>query len=208
MLELLTGTGLALAAGLNAWIPLVVIGALDRFTGLVELPPAWAWLSNEWVLLILVVLLVIEFVADKIPGLDSVNDVVQTVVRPTAGGIAFGSGVDATTIAVTDPETFFTSQQWIPVAIGVLLALGMHIAKAVIRPVVNATTAGVGAPIASTAEDTGSAALAFAALLAPLVVLLGIVLFVTLIIVFLRRRRSRRTRSTLPPISTGHPDTT
>ena len=36
MLELLTGTGLALAAGLNAWIPLVVLGSLDRFTGLVE----------------------------------------------------------------------------------------------------------------------------------------------------------------------------
>ena len=68
MLEVLTGTGLALAAGLNAWIPLVVLGALDRFTGLIELPPAWAWLSNEWVLLILVVLLVLEFVADKSPG--------------------------------------------------------------------------------------------------------------------------------------------
>ena len=46
----------------------MVLGALDRFTGLVELPPAWAWLSNEWVLLILVVLLVLEFIADKIPG--------------------------------------------------------------------------------------------------------------------------------------------
>ena len=46
--------------------------------------------------LILVVLLVLEFVADKIPGFDSVNDLVQTVVRPTSGGLAFSSGVDAT----------------------------------------------------------------------------------------------------------------
>lgn len=130
MLELLTGTGLALAAGLNAWIPLVVLGALDRFTDLVDLPPAWAWLSNEWALAVLLVLLVLEFVADKIPGVDTVNDLVQTVVRPTAGGLAFGSGVDATTVAVTDPEAYFATQQWIPIAVGVVLALGMHVAKA------------------------------------------------------------------------------
>ena len=189
MLEVLTGTGLALAAGLNAWIPLVVLGALDRFTGLVELPPAWAWLSNEWVLLILVVLLALEFVADKIPGFDSVNDVVQTVVRPTAGGLAFSSGVDATTVAVTDPEAFFASSQWVPIAIGVVLALGVHLAKATARPVVNAATAGVGAPVASVAEDAGAFALAFAALLAPVLVLLGIVVLAVAVIVLVRRRR-------------------
>ena len=189
MLEVLTGTGLALAAGLNAWIPLVVLGALDRFTGLVELPPAWAWLSNEWVLLILVVLLALEFVADKIPGFDSVNDVVQTVVRPTAGGLAFSSGVDATTVAVTDPEAFFASSQWVPIAIGVVLALGVHLAKATARPVVNAATAGVGAPVASVAEDAGAVALAFAALLAPILVLLGIVVLAVAVVVLVRRRR-------------------
>ena len=191
MLELLTGTGLALAAGLNAWIPLVVLGALDRFTGLIELPAPWAWLSNEWVLLILVVLLVLEFIADKIPGVDSVNDIVQTVVRPTAGGIAFGSGVDATTVAVSDPATFFTSQQWVPIAIGVILALGMHLVKATVRPVVNVATAGVGAPVASAAEDAGSVALAFAALLAPVLVLLGVILIAIFFVMFVRRRRRR-----------------
>ncbi|MFD4420052.1 DUF4126 domain-containing protein [Agromyces sp. NPDC058484] len=201
MLELLTGTGLALAAGLNAWIPLVILGGLDRFTGLVELPSGWAWLSNEWVLLVLVGLLVLEFVADKIPGIDSVNDVIQTLVRPTAGGIAFGSGVDATTVAVTDPETFFTTQQWVPVAVGVVLALGVHLAKAAARPVVNAMTAGVGAPVASAAEDAGSVAFAFAALLAPLLVLLGLVLVAVTVVMSVRRLRARKARSEHPPIS-------
>ena len=200
MLELLTGTGLALAAGLNAWIPLVLLGALDRFTGLVELPPAWAWLANEWVLLILVVLLVVEVVADKIPGLDSMNDIVQTVVRPTAGGLAFGSGIDATTTAVTDPAAFFASNQWVPIAIGVGLALLVHLAKAMTRPVVNATTAGVGAPVASAAEDAGAFALAFAAILAPVLVVLGIVAIAVLVIIAVRRRRARSARhpSTAP----------
>jgi hypothetical protein len=203
MLELLTGTGLALAAGLNAWIPLVVLGALDRFTDLVELPPAWAWLSNEWVLSILVVLLVLEFVADKIPGVDSVNDLVQTVVRPTAGGLAFGSGVGATTVAVTDPGAFFASSQWIPIAVGVVLALAVHLAKAAARPVVNAATGGVGAPVASAAEDVGSVALAFAALLAPVLVVVGIAVAIALVVVLVRRRgavRAARDRTTtLPP---------
>jgi hypothetical protein len=192
MLELLTATGLALAAGLNAWIPLVLLGALDRFTGLVELPPGWAWLANEWVLLILVVLLVLEFVADKVPGLDSVNDVVQTVVRPTAGGIAFGSGLGATTVAVTDPAAFFASDQWVPVAIGVGLALAVHLAKAAARPVLNAATGGVAAPVASAVEDAGSVALVIAAILAPVLVVLAVAAAAWLMVGLVRRRRRRR----------------
>ena len=65
MLELLTGTGLAVAAGLNAYVPLLVLGLAGRFLDFVELPSAWRWLENEWVLLIIGVLLVIELVADK-----------------------------------------------------------------------------------------------------------------------------------------------
>lgn len=194
MLEVLTATGLALAAGLNAWIPLLVIGALDRFTGLVDLPSGWEWLSTEWVLLILLVLLVVEIVADKVPGLDSLNDIVQTVVRPTAGGLAFGSGVGATTAAVTDPEAFFSSPDWIPVAIGVVLALGVHTVKALARPVVNASTAGVGAPVVSTMEDVGSVSLSFVAILIPVLVLIAVAVMVVLVIVLLRRRREGRRR--------------
>ena len=82
MLELLTGTGLATSAGLNAYIPLFALGLLDRFTGLVDLPAGWTWLSADASLWILGALLALELVADKIPGVDAVNDVVQTVVRP------------------------------------------------------------------------------------------------------------------------------
>src|SRR5690554_1771971 len=88
MLEVLTGTGLATAAGLNAGLPLLVLGALSRWTELVELPVGWLWLADTRVLAVLAVLVVLDVVADKIPALDSVNDLVQTVVRPTAGGLA------------------------------------------------------------------------------------------------------------------------
>ena len=85
-MELLTGFGLATAAGLNAYIPLLALGLLSRFTDLVTLPAGWSWLENGWVMAIVAVLLVVEIIADKIPALDSVNDTVQTFIRPTAGG--------------------------------------------------------------------------------------------------------------------------
>ena len=191
MLELLTGTGLALAAGLNAWIPLVVLGALDRFTGLIELPAAWAWLANEWVLLILVVLLVLEFIADKVPGLDSVNDVVQTFVRPTAGGIVFGSGTAAQTSAVADPGAFAQSGQWIPIAVGVVTALVVSLTKSAVRPAANVATAGMAAPVLSTVEDVASVGLVFLAILIPVVMLVVIVALAWAIFGLLRRRRRR-----------------
>ena len=128
-MELLTGFGLATAAGLNAYIPLLALGLLSRFTDLVTLPHGWAWLENGWVMAIVAVLLVVEVVADKIPALDSVNDAIQTFVRPTAGGIVFGSGTAAQTAAVTDPGAFAQSGQWIPVAIGVVTALVVSLTK-------------------------------------------------------------------------------
>ena len=195
MLEALTGTGLAASAGLNAYIPLLVLGLLSRFTGAVGLPHGWEWLGNGWVLAILTVLLAIEVVADKVPVVDHVNDVVQTVVRPTAGGIVFGAGSSAQTATVTDPGSFFGSHQWIPVAAGVLIALAVHAVKAAARPVVNATTAGLGAPVASTAEDVGSIVMSLLAVLLPILVLLGLVLLVASAIWILRRRRRRRVRT-------------
>lgn len=65
------------------------MGLLGRFTNLVELPHPWAWLTNGWVIGIVAVLLVVEIVADKVPALDSVNDTIQTFVRPTSGGIVY-----------------------------------------------------------------------------------------------------------------------
>jgi hypothetical protein len=192
VLEALTGTGLAASAGLNAYIPLLVMGVLARFTDAINLPSGWQWLSNGWVLAILAMLLAIEVVADKVPVVDHVNDVVQTVVRPTAGGIVFGAGSSSQTATVTDPGSFFGSHQWVPIAAGVLIALCVHGLKAASRPVINATTAGVGAPVASTAEDIGSIVMSLLAILLPILVLLGLVLLVSSSVWAIRRRRQRK----------------
>ncbi|WFE42064.1 DUF4126 domain-containing protein [Micromonospora sp. WMMD998] len=192
MLEVLTGSGLAASAGLNAYIPLMLMGLLARYTDLIELPSGWQWLGNGWVLLILTVLLAVEVVADKVPVVDHVNDVVQTVVRPTAGGLAFGAGSGAETVTVSDPDTFFSTHQWVPVVVGVLIALGVHLLKAAARPVVNAATAGFGAPVASTAEDATSVVMSVVAILLPVLVLVFAVGLVALVAWLFRRRSDRR----------------
>ena len=192
MFELLTGAGLAVAAGLNAYIPLLVLGLAGRFVDFVDLPAQWQWLSNEWVLVILGVLLVIEVVADKIPVVDSVNDWIQLFVRPVAGGIAFGTGSSSGTAVVTDPASFFTSNAWVPIAIGIVLALATHIGKAVSRPVLNAATVGAAAPAVSTAEDLGSVALSILAILLPILVIFAIAgVIVSFVLLFRRYRRGR-----------------
>ncbi|MGY5319261.1 DUF4126 domain-containing protein [Neomicrococcus lactis] len=170
-MEFLTATGLSSAAGLNAYIPMLALGLLDRFTNFVNLPPAWSWLSNDWMLWILGVLLVVEVVADKIPVVDSINDVLQTVVRPAAGGVVFASGVGSETVTVSDPGTFFASDQWIPVVIGVVIALAVHLFKMGTRPVLNTATVGTAAPVVSAVEDGAAVGLAAAAIFLPILVL-------------------------------------
>lgn len=188
-MEVLTGFGLASAAGLNAYIPLLALGLLARFTDLVSLPAGWAWLENGWVMAIVAVLLAVEVVADKVPALDSINDTVQTLVRPTAGGIVFGSGTAAQTAAVTDPGAFAQSGQWIPVVAGVVVALIVSLTKSTVRPAANVATAGMAAPVLSTIEDIGSVLLVVLAILVPVLVLVALVGMAWAAVRLIRRRR-------------------
>jgi uncharacterized protein DUF4126 len=194
-MELLTGLGLATASGLNAYIPLLALGLLSRFTDLISLPHGWVWLENGWVMTIVAVLLVVEIVADKIPALDSVNDAIQTFVRPTSGGIVFGSGTAAQTAAVTDPGAFAQSGQWIPIVVGVLVALVVSLTKSTVRPAANVATAGVAAPVLSTIEDGVSVALVFFAILLPVVVLVVLALLGWGFVKLWRRRRRQKAAS-------------
>ena len=195
MLQLLTGTGLAASAGMNAYIPLLAVGLLARYTDAVTLPAGWEWLSNGWVLGILAVLLLVELVADKVPAVDSVNDVLQTAIRPTSGGLVFGAGSSADTLMVSDGLS--SDRGWVLIAVGVVIALIVHALKALTRPVLNAMTACLAAPLASTIEDLTSATMSLVALLIPILV---IVFVPSLFLAFwwlLRRRRRRKAAAAL-----------
>jgi hypothetical protein len=126
-----------------------------------------------------------------LPLAGDINDAVQTIVRPTAGGIVFGSGTAAQTVAVTDPGAFARSGQWIPIAIGVVVALGVHLTKTAVRPAANVATAGVAAPVLSTIEDITSVGLVVAAIVVPLLVF---AMLAWGVIRLLRRRRKRQAR--------------
>src|SRR3954468_5891246 len=171
------------------------MGLLARYTDTIDLPGGWQWLSNGWVIGILAVLLAVEMVADKIPVVDHVNDVIQTVVRPTAGGLAFGATSGAQTMMVRNPGQFFHGHQWVPVVTGVVISLFVHTTKAASRPVINTATVGVGAPIVSTLEDFSSTTLSVVAILFPVLVvvlLIGIVLTAWALMRRIGRRRAAR----------------
>jgi hypothetical protein len=191
VLETLTGLGLATSAGLNAYIPLLMVGLMSRYTHLITLPPAWHWLANPGVVAIIGALLLVEVIADKIPVVDHVNDVVQTLVRPTAGGLVFGAASTSQTATVTDPSSFFSSNQWVPIAAGVIVSFLVHSTKAAARPVINASTVGFGAPIVSTIEDVVSVAMSAVAIILPALI---VVFLIALIVIFFRVRRWRRRR--------------
>ena len=206
MIEVLIGTSLAASAGLNAWMPLFLLGLTDRLLPAVVLPPSWSWLSSDLALWILGALLLLEIVADKIPALDSVNDVIQSILRPASGGIAIGAGSGAQTIAVDDPAAFFTDNAWVPVVVGIAIALVVHIVKATARVAANTVTGGLAAPVLSTAEDGASFMLAATAIVIPIVAALLLVGLVIVAVVGVRRlARARREGGGGPSAGRVHP---
>lgn len=177
-LSLATAFGLSTAAGLNAYIPLLVVALLARFTSLVTLNEPYDALSSGWVIGTLVVLLVVEILVDKVPAADTVNDVIQTFIRPAAGALLFAA---TTNVIGLHP---------VPAAIcGVILAGGVHVVKAGGRPVVTAMTAGVGNPVVSTIEDIISFGTSVLAIVAPYLVVALIVISGALFTWWYVRRR-------------------
>ncbi|GAA4190011.1 DUF4126 domain-containing protein [Microbispora amethystogenes] len=201
MFAALTGLGLSTAAGLNAYIPLLLVGVLARVTDAVRLPHEYAWLSDTWVLAIIAVLLVAEFVLDKVPVVDHVNDLIQTAVRPASGGVVFSATAAA---AKVDNSAWMADHPAVGWILGIAVALAVHLLKAGARPVVNATTAGVGAPVVSTVEDVGSIGMSLIAIFLPVLVVVALAVLAFVAWRVLRRvrrfREARRARAASPPI--------
>ena len=165
--------GLSASAGLNAYIPLLVVGVIAHYTDLIKLSPPYDTLANPWILILLGILLIIEMLADKLPAANHVNDLIQTFVRPVAGAIAFAAGTNV--IQGISPI--------VALACGLLVAGGVHLAKsAAVRPLVTVSTAGAGNTPVSIAEDVASTAVSLAAVLMPVLVavLVGILILVLL----------------------------
>ena len=186
-MDVLSGLTLAAPAGLNAYIPLLALALAERF-GWVHLRPPFDGLGSWWIIALVAVLLLVEVVADKVPAVDHANDVVQTVVRPAAGGLL---AVSASHQGTVEPLVLLIA--------GILIAGGVHAVKATSRPAVNVSTAGVGAPVVSTLEDVVAVIGTVLALLVPVLAAVLIVAAVIAFLLWVRRFRRRLRRSTLAP---------
>ena len=187
-MELLTGIftafGLSASAGLNAYIPLLLVGLLARYTNMINLNQPWDTLTNPWIILMLCVLVIIEMLADKVPAVNHINDLIQTLIRPAAGAIAFAASANV----VTDISPVLA------LAAGLLVAGTVHVAKAgALRPAVTATTGGAGNIPVSIAEDVVSTVLSILAIVLPLLVGTLLVVLAAFIIYWLYRRANRNT---------------
>jgi len=185
-MELLTGIlaafGLSASAGLNAYIPLLVIGLLARYTDLIELGTPWDTLTSWWVLGLLIALSLVEFFADKVPAVNHVNDIIQTIVRPVAGAIVFAASAKV----ITDVHPVLA------LAAGVLVAGGVHAVKAVaVRPAVTATTGGVGNVPVSMAEDLLATILSIISVVVPIILIFIFILITAWVVYFLWHRANR-----------------
>lgn len=187
-MELLTGVlaafGLSASAGLNAYIPLLVIGLMARYTDLIHLSKPWDTLTDGWVIGLLIFLSIIEFFADKFPAVNHINDAIQTFVRPVAGAIAFAAS--ANVLSDVHPV--------VALAAGILISGSVHAVKSTaVRPAVTATTGGVGNVPVSMAEDFVAVITSFLAIVIPILFTFLFILF-TAWLVWLFWRRSTKVK--------------
>jgi hypothetical protein len=158
-----------------------VVALLARFTDLITLEPPWDTLESWWVIGVLAVLLLIEILVDKVPAVDSINDTVQTFIRPVAGAVLFAASAGV----ISDAHPVLA------MICGLLVAGGVHAVKATARPVITGTSAGLLNPVVSSLEDVLSLTLAILAIVVPVLGLLFLLLILFWIIRWRRRRRAR-----------------
>lgn len=183
LLGVFSAFGLSASAGLNAYIPLLVVGVIGHyFPNTLTLNQPWDLIANPWILILLGVLVIIEMLADKVPAVNHINDAIQTIVRPAAGAIAFAASAKV----ITDINPVLA------LACGLLVAGSVHAVKSVaIRPMVTATTGGAGNIPVSIAEDVAATGVSILALVLPIMMGTLLIIFFALLAWWLSRRAQR-----------------
>jgi hypothetical protein len=177
-----TALGLSTAAGLNAYIPLLTVGLLNRYTDLIDLPAPWDNIGDPVVLGMVGVVGLADFIGDKVPIVDHVLHMVGLAVAPVVGGLLALASASAFDL---DPA--------VTAGLGIAAALATQVGRTAARPVSTAMTGGGGNPVVSLGEDGVSGALAFTAVVWPVVA--AVLAAVVLVAVFVIWRKWRTFRS-------------
>jgi hypothetical protein len=177
MLDILTTLGrtmgFSFAAGINLYATVAILGLAERY-GWVELPDQFRVFDNDIVIAVAIVLYVIEFVADKVPWVDSIWDAIHTVIRPIGGAV----------IAVASLGDASPAVKGLVALLGGALATGSHLTKAGTRAAANTSPEPFSNWILSLSEDVFVLGLSALALKYPLAALLAVVLGVVAIAAF------------------------
>jgi hypothetical protein len=177
-----------LASGVNAYLVVLVLGLADRFWQLAQVPDV---LARTDVLVVAAVLYAVEFVADKIPYIDSTWDAISTAIRPTVGAV----------IGLLLAGDVSTLEQALYGVLGGGAALASHTVKAGLRLAVNTSPEPVTNATTSVGEDLGVAAVVLLAVTYPWIaltvalVLFGVGLWLMLFLLTRIRRGLRRWRA-------------
>ena len=181
--------GFSLAAGVNLYATVAVLGLAARY-GWVQLPEQFQLFNHPWVIGIAGALYVVEFIADKIPWVDSIWDSVHTVIRPIGGAL-----IAVAALGEASPVTM-----GLIALLGGTAAAGSHVTKAGARVAINTSPEPFTNWIASLAEDAFVIGLSLLTLKFPLLALLVSVTIVVMIVWLARRlwrwlRPDHRTQS-------------
>jgi hypothetical protein len=182
--SLLTSAGLGLGAGINAYATLLVFGFMARWQPSIFHDDLARFFASTPVLIVVGVLYLIEFLADKVPTVDHVWDIIHTFIRPAAGALVAWA-------AVSDKIPHGAVILASVIAGGA--ALGSHATKATLRGASTLMTGGIGNPFLSLLEDL------FAFINAILVIVLPWIVIPMLLVMSLlfltAYRRLRRVRA-------------
>jgi hypothetical protein len=165
--------GFSFAAGLNLYATVAVLGLASRY-GWVDLPPQYRIFDNKFVIIAALVMYAIEFIADKVPWVDTVWDGIHTAIRPLGGAL-----IAVTTLGDASPTT-----QGIVALLGGAVAASTHVTKASTRAVANASPEPFSNGLLSLGEDAFVLALSYVALHYPLVAMAVCLALLALIGVF------------------------
>lgn len=183
--------GFSFASGINLYATVAILGLTSRY-GWVALPPQYQVFDNNWIIGTALVLYVIEFVADKIPWVDSVWDAAHTVIRPVGGAV----------IAVATLGEESAATETIVALLGGALAASTHFSKAGTRAMANASPEPFTNWALSIGEDIFVVGLGFLALKYPaaaaIVVLVCLAVILSLSVWMVRALRRRFAQSRAP----------
>ena len=186
--------GFSFAAGINLYATVAILGLASRFDW-VSLPPQFKVFDNDIVIGAAIVMYLVEFVADKIPWLDSAWDAIHTFIRPVGGAL----------IAVTTLGHASPTMEGLAALFGGTLAAGTHFSKAGTRAIANASPEPFSNWILSITEDVFVVGLGMLTLKYPVIALAVVVLCLILMVTFgawiFRAVRRRFSRAPVPAVS-------